>query len=218
MPLYRFAVNNSHRHDDPEGTELPDDAAARAEARTIIRELKQNNGEPAGRVGPWRCRRATTKFGKYRLSGRNDHCTLRAPFVRPHVSKAQAAPGPQAPSYPVTAFVAGSNQYDSLKVNIRRTMNSPSAATLGQAPVAERPVALPPVWQWSRSMQKSPYYTVSISRNGEGWYWEIKAIEDRAILARGIADSAVFAKVAAIRAAAAIINRQMQPFPNRVLH
>ena len=67
-------------------------------------------------------------------------------------------------------------------------------------------------------MQKSPYYTVSISRNGEGWYWEIKAIEDRAILARGIADSAVFAKVAAIRAAAAIINRQMQPFPNRVLH
>jgi hypothetical protein len=47
MPLYHFAVHNSHVHDDPEGTELPDDGAARKEALQIIRDLKRNN------VGMW---------------------------------------------------------------------------------------------------------------------------------------------------------------------
>ena len=51
MPRYRFIVHNSHRHDDPEETELPDDEAARVEARQIIRELKQNNDE--GRWKGW---------------------------------------------------------------------------------------------------------------------------------------------------------------------
>jgi hypothetical protein len=43
MPLYHFAVHNSHVHDDPEGTELADDGAAREEALQIIRDLKRNN-------------------------------------------------------------------------------------------------------------------------------------------------------------------------------
>jgi hypothetical protein len=46
MPLYRFAVHNSHRHDDPEGTELFDDGAARDEALKIIRDMTRNN-EPS---------------------------------------------------------------------------------------------------------------------------------------------------------------------------
>jgi hypothetical protein len=43
MPLYRFAVHNSHLHDDPDGTELADDAAAREMALQVIRDLKKNN-------------------------------------------------------------------------------------------------------------------------------------------------------------------------------
>jgi hypothetical protein len=43
MTLYRFAVHNSHWQDDPEGTELPDDGAAREEAMQVIRDLKKNN-------------------------------------------------------------------------------------------------------------------------------------------------------------------------------
>jgi hypothetical protein len=47
MPLYHFAVHNSHLHDDPDGTELPDDGAAHKEALRIIGDLKRNN------VGIW---------------------------------------------------------------------------------------------------------------------------------------------------------------------
>jgi len=43
MPLYRFAVHNSHWFDDPDGTELTDDAAARERALQVIRNLKKNN-------------------------------------------------------------------------------------------------------------------------------------------------------------------------------
>jgi hypothetical protein len=43
MTLYHFAVRNSHVHDDPEGTELPNDGAAHEEALQIIRDLKRNN-------------------------------------------------------------------------------------------------------------------------------------------------------------------------------
>jgi hypothetical protein len=43
MPLYRFAVHNSHWHDDPDGTELADDGAAREEAIRIMDDLKKNN-------------------------------------------------------------------------------------------------------------------------------------------------------------------------------
>jgi hypothetical protein len=43
LPLYRFAVHSSHRYDVPEGTELPDDEAAREEALQVIRDLKKNN-------------------------------------------------------------------------------------------------------------------------------------------------------------------------------
>ena len=43
MPLYRFAVHNSHWHDDTDGTELPDDEAARDAALQVIRDLKKNN-------------------------------------------------------------------------------------------------------------------------------------------------------------------------------
>jgi Domain of unknown function (DUF6894) len=44
MPLYYFAVLNSDRHDDPDGTELPDDAAARTYAMKVIRELQHGEG------------------------------------------------------------------------------------------------------------------------------------------------------------------------------
>jgi uncharacterized protein DUF6894 len=43
MPLYHFAVHSSHLHDDPEGTELPDDEAARQWGLQVIRDLKRNN-------------------------------------------------------------------------------------------------------------------------------------------------------------------------------
>lgn len=44
MPLYRFAIHNGHRIDDPEATELlPDDDAAREAALQIIRDFKKNN-------------------------------------------------------------------------------------------------------------------------------------------------------------------------------
>jgi hypothetical protein len=42
MTLYHFAVHNGHLHEDPEGTELPDDGAARKEALLIIRDRKKN--------------------------------------------------------------------------------------------------------------------------------------------------------------------------------
>jgi hypothetical protein len=44
MPLYHFAVRNSHSHDDPDGTELADDEAAREAALQVIRDLKKNSG------------------------------------------------------------------------------------------------------------------------------------------------------------------------------
>ena len=43
MTLYHFVVHNSHLHDDPEGTELLDDVAARVVALQVIRDLKKNN-------------------------------------------------------------------------------------------------------------------------------------------------------------------------------
>jgi len=45
MPLYRFAVHNSHAYDDldSDGAELADDEAARQEALLIIRDLNRNN-------------------------------------------------------------------------------------------------------------------------------------------------------------------------------
>jgi hypothetical protein len=43
MPLYHFAVHNSHLQDDPEGAELPDDEAARQWGLQVIRDLKKNN-------------------------------------------------------------------------------------------------------------------------------------------------------------------------------
>jgi hypothetical protein len=43
MTLFGFAVHNSNWHDDPEGTELPDDGAACEEALQVIRDLKKSN-------------------------------------------------------------------------------------------------------------------------------------------------------------------------------
>jgi hypothetical protein len=45
MPRYHFAVRNSDRHDDPDGTELADDAAAREYAMRVIRELQHGDGD-----------------------------------------------------------------------------------------------------------------------------------------------------------------------------
>jgi hypothetical protein len=44
MPLYSFAVHNSHRRIESEASELlPDDGAALEEAVGIVRDLKKNN-------------------------------------------------------------------------------------------------------------------------------------------------------------------------------
>ena len=43
MPRYRFIVRNGSRHDDPEGTVLRDDKAARNYAIQVTRDLKKNN-------------------------------------------------------------------------------------------------------------------------------------------------------------------------------
>ena len=40
MPRYHFAVKDAARYDDPDGTELLDDAAARDYAIRIIREVQ----------------------------------------------------------------------------------------------------------------------------------------------------------------------------------
>jgi uncharacterized protein DUF6894 len=60
----RFAVNG---YDDPDGTEVPDDAAARDYAIRVTREL-QYGEEDTGRDGRWRrSRRASALCGKSRL-------------------------------------------------------------------------------------------------------------------------------------------------------
>ena len=43
MPRYHFAVKDAARYDDPDGTEVPDDAAARDYAIRII--LQVQHGE-----------------------------------------------------------------------------------------------------------------------------------------------------------------------------
>ena len=40
MPRYHFAVKDAARYHDPDGTELPDDAAARDYAIRVIREVQ----------------------------------------------------------------------------------------------------------------------------------------------------------------------------------
>ena len=45
MPLYKFIVHALDVIDDPEGIQLPDDAAALAEGAKIVRELKRDAGE-----------------------------------------------------------------------------------------------------------------------------------------------------------------------------
>ena len=44
MPRYHFAVIDLIRHDDPDGTDLPDDTAAREYANRVIRELQHGEG------------------------------------------------------------------------------------------------------------------------------------------------------------------------------
>ena len=51
MPHYHFAVTDTARYDEPDGTELPDDAAAREYAIRVIRELQHGDGS----VHPCRC-------------------------------------------------------------------------------------------------------------------------------------------------------------------
>jgi hypothetical protein len=43
MPLYHFTALDDRRYDDPDGTELPDDGAARKWALQVIRDLTRNN-------------------------------------------------------------------------------------------------------------------------------------------------------------------------------
>ncbi len=63
MPRYHFAVKDAARYDDPDGTELLDDAAARDYAIRVIREV------PARRDGRWRSGSATALCGQSPLNG-----------------------------------------------------------------------------------------------------------------------------------------------------
>jgi hypothetical protein len=40
MSFYRFTIHNSHWFDNPDGTQLPDDAAAREMALWVIRDKR----------------------------------------------------------------------------------------------------------------------------------------------------------------------------------
>jgi hypothetical protein len=64
LSRYHFIIHNACcRHDPDEGTELPDDAAARQEAVQVIRDFKRIT-KTGGKGGPWRRRRATGASGK----------------------------------------------------------------------------------------------------------------------------------------------------------
>ena len=63
MPRYHFAVKDAARYDDPDGTELPDDAAARDYAIRVIREV-QHGENTTGWDGRWRSGRASALCGK----------------------------------------------------------------------------------------------------------------------------------------------------------
>ena len=63
MSRYHFAVKDAARYDDPDGTELPDDAAVRDYAiRMIGRYSTARN--TTGRDGRWRSGRASALCGK----------------------------------------------------------------------------------------------------------------------------------------------------------
>jgi hypothetical protein len=79
VPRYRFAVNGSARYDDPDGTELPDDAAARDYAIRVIRELQHGEGHNWG-DGRWRSRRASALCGKS-PSRRQSRTMAKAPIL-----------------------------------------------------------------------------------------------------------------------------------------
>jgi hypothetical protein len=44
MPIYNLTAHNGSRLENDGGTELPNDAAARAYALQVVRELNRNNG------------------------------------------------------------------------------------------------------------------------------------------------------------------------------
>jgi Domain of unknown function (DUF6894) len=67
MPIYNFAVHNGGRLEDEDGTELPNDAAAREYALQVVRELNRNNGN---RWNGWKMEssRVTVRCLTYRLA------------------------------------------------------------------------------------------------------------------------------------------------------
>ena len=48
MPHYHFAVTDTARYDEPDGTELPDDAAAREYAIRVIRATARRGRQLEG--------------------------------------------------------------------------------------------------------------------------------------------------------------------------
>ena len=74
MPRYHFAVlNTSSRHEDQEGTVLPDDAAAREYAIRVIGELRRGE-EITGKAGCWRSHRASALCGNCRSKPSSRTC------------------------------------------------------------------------------------------------------------------------------------------------
>ena len=65
---------------------------------------------------------------------------------------------------------------------------------LCQAPVAERPVALPPVRQRKNDMAES--HQIRTMQNGNDWYWEVTT-RDREVIAHGVAGTRAEALAAA---------------------
>ena len=54
MPRYYFHTADGHRWSDPEGSELPDEQTARAEAVTFAAEVLRGKAEEIWRDGQWR--------------------------------------------------------------------------------------------------------------------------------------------------------------------
>jgi hypothetical protein len=96
---------------------------------------------------------------------------------------------------------------------------SPAAALALQAPVAERPIALPPVFIMERVIAQENALSYRVSQNGSAgeWYWEV--ISDRKIIGRGLAPTKAQARAQALKVAASHAVRQpgepTPPFESR---
>ena len=92
MPRYHFAVKDAARYDDPDGTELLDDAAARDYAIRVIREVQ--HGEEHNWTG-WtmEVRQGSALCGKSRLKRLSQITMAEAPIALRTSHRSGCLPG-----------------------------------------------------------------------------------------------------------------------------